>query len=242
MLTFKKFALSTLSFFFFASSSFSLSAVAGTVYPSVNDLPFPWDNPRMAINLDHLSESLPKEEILLKSRVTNSQGNQEYRDGCSINIAEDTAGQSLEIEMSGKGNSVVDGNFVEIDVQTSFNLPLSHYVEPMRQRPFTRFGFPETFVTVGELENVKDGLRLRISVYRGFSLSKLANTPYVVAPAGVPESISMIFDSDGDSLVGFSIFAMGDDRQIKILSCKSSEEIELLSKIKPNRLFIKDLP
>ena len=186
MLMFKKFTLWTLSFFFFVSLLFSLSAVADTVYPSVADLPFPWDNPKMAINLDHLSGSLPKGETLLKLIVTNSEGNQEYRDGCRINITEDTVGQSLEIEMSGKGESFGDGNWVEIDVQTSFNLPLSHYIEPMRERPFTRFGFPETFVTVGELEKVKEELRLHISVYRGFYLSKLANNPAVVAPAEIP--------------------------------------------------------
>lgn len=227
--------------FFVLLTSFA-SAHAETVYPSLKNLPFPWDKPEMAIDLDHLQSRMPLGEYTLKS-YSPVKGEAPLSTGeCTLSIQKDDSAKNLIFTMNGLGQVMGDGKFDQENMSVSFTLPLSHYVEPLREQPISRFGFPDVFITTGSLKATEDSnMKLTLHTRKGFILSKVGNSPWVVAQLGFNDSITLTLDDKGSSLIGFS-YLDKDSENLGLLSCASESGVKLPKMLNQRSLFSKDLP
>jgi len=218
------------------------AAFAKTTYPSISHLPFPWESPEGVIDLDALSFALPAGSYTLDSKIQEET----TTNNCFLTIVDNTDENKIEFQFSGQGFHINfdDGSRSEKQVRSVYVIPKTHFVAPMRERPYVRFGFPEAFVTTGLLEEKGEEYSLRFRKWNGFILSKLYNEPYTVSPMSSSlkdPAFSLRFDDSLENIIGISASTM-DETGYSIIHCRIESGIQLNRKINLNRCFLKDLP
>ncbi len=211
-----------------------VNASAATFYSSAPDIPFPWDKPEAFVNLNKLYSIVPLGDFSLTSKFLKDS-KWELKNYCEIKFLNDNG--VIRLEYSGTGYTFSNGAFVPSQATGSISIPREHFVQPLRERLFTQFGFPEVTFVTGKIEVNPTMKELSLTIYSGMNIFKTGNNHWISNIVS-KERLTLSFDTSGNKLLSFSTRSA----EKVSMRCEAAQGIPLSRPFDAENLFLSDFP